>query len=118
MNLSIFGKFALDEERNPPPFKPITTSPDGTGTVSLGRGIDLRLPRHPVMLQSLLDARVEVDSAAFTGLACVTDACAVLCLSNSCRQWALLNRRPRIVAKIVGILADGPRYVLLTQPRL
>jgi hypothetical protein len=70
------------------------------------------------MLHSLLDSRVEVDSAAFKGLGSVTDACAVFCLSNSCRQWALLNKRPRIVAKIVGILADGPRYVLLTQPRL
>lgn len=48
----------------------------------------------------------------------VEGACAVICTSNWCRQWALRARRPRVVAKIVGVMADEPRFVLLSQPRL
>jgi len=118
MNLSVNGKFALDNERNPPPLKPARQSDDGTVTVSIGRGVDLRLGRHPDALDSLLDSRIVVDPGAFTGLGSVSDACAVFCLSNHCREWARKNGRPRMVAKIIGVMADEPRYVLLTQPRL
>ena len=118
MNLSVSGKFALDNERNPPPLKPARQSDDGTVTVSVGRGVDLRLGRHPDALDSLLDSRIVVDPSAFTGLGSVTDACAVFCLSNYCSEWARRNGRPRTVAKIIGVMADEPRYVLLTQPKL
>jgi hypothetical protein len=118
MNLSVSGKFALDNDRNPPPLKAARQSDDGTVTVSVGRGVDLRLGRHPDTLDSLLDSRIVVDPDAFTGLGSVTDACAVFCTSNHCREWARKNGRPRTVAKIIGVMADEPRYVLLTQPRL
>ena len=118
MNLSVSGKFVLDSDRNPPPLKPVGQSHDGAGTVSVGRGVDLQLGRHPDALDSLLGSRIVVDSGAFTGLGSVTDACAVFCTSNHCREWARRNGRPRTVAKIIGVMADEPRYVLLTQPRL
>jgi hypothetical protein len=118
MNLSVSGKFALDEDRNPPPPKRTRQSDDGTVTVSVGRGVDLRLGRHPDALDSLLGSRIVVDPGAFTGLGSVTDACAVFCTSNHCREWARKNGRPRAVAKIIAVMADEPRYVLLTQPRL
>jgi hypothetical protein len=118
MNLSVNGKFALDNERNPPPLKPARQSDDGTVTVSVGRGVDLRLGRHPDALDSLLDSRIVVDPDVFTGLGSVTDSCAVFCTSNHCREWARKNGRPRTVAKIIGVMVGEPRYVLLTQPRL
>ena len=118
MNLSVSGKFALDHDRNPPPLKPTRQSQVGTVTVPVGRGVDLRLGRHPDALDSLMDSRIVVDPDAFTGLGSVTDACAVFCVSNHCREWARKNGRPRTVAKIIGVMVDEPRYVLLTQPRL
>ena len=118
MTLNVTGKFALDNDRNPPPLKAVGQAPEGTPTVFLGRGVELRLGQLPDALDSLLASRIVVDPVVFTGLGSVTDACAVFCLSNYCRDWAFKNRRPRIAAKIVGVMADRPRYVLLTQPRL
>lgn len=117
-NLRVTGKFALDNDRNPPPLKPVVRSKDGMVNVALGRGVDLRLRPHPDALDSLLDSRVVVGPGRFSGLGSVTDACAVFCISNFCRDWALKNGRPRVVAKVIGLMADEPRYVLLTQPRL
>lgn len=118
MKIAVSGKFALDGDRNPPRLKSIDSGSDGSRTVSLGRGVNLRLGPHPDVLDALLDSRIAVDPAAFTGLGSVTDGCAAFCTSNDCSQWALKNRRPRTVAKVVGVMADQPRYVLLAQPKL
>lgn len=116
MELAVTGKFVLDNDRNPPPLKRLRGE-TGARFVRLGRHVDLRLGDHPSLLDGLLDARV-VTSTGFTGLGDVDRGCAVICASNSCRQWALRARRPRVVAKIVGVMAGEARYVLLAQPRL
>jgi len=85
--------------------------------VALGRHVALRLDHHANLLDGLLDARI-VTSPRFTGLGNVQGGCAVICTSNGCREWALRARRPRVVAKIIGVVADEPRFVLLMQPKL
>jgi len=108
----------LDAVANPPPLKPIGLDPAGNRSVLVGRGITLRLGKQLTLQDSLLDARVVIDGDRFGGLGSVTDACSVLCASNFCRDWALRNGRPRVVAKVIGIMAVEPTYVLLTQPKL
>jgi len=85
--------------------------------VNLGRNVALRLDHHANLLDGLLDARV-VTSPGFTGLGNVEGGCAVICTSNWCLEWARRARRPRVVAKIIGVMADEPRFVLLMQPKL
>ena len=77
----------------------------------------LRLGHQSSLLEALLDARV-VTSRGFTGLGDVEGACAVFCTSNWCQQRSLRARQPRVVAKIIGVMADEPRFVVLMQPRL
>lgn len=117
MELTVSGRFVLDGELNPPPLKSMRGEPDGTTSVSLGRNIALRLGHTTNLLDGLLDARV-VTSPGFRGMGNVEGACAVICASNWCQDWAWRARRPRVVAKIIGVLADEPRFVLLRQPRL
>lgn len=117
MVLTVSDRFKLDTDHDPPTLKSIVNGPDGSRTVTIGRGVELRLGRHTSTLDALLDARV-LTSGGSTGLGSVEDACSVFCASNHCREWARRNRRPRMVAKVVGIMADEPRYVLLAQPRL
>lgn len=119
MKLGVYGKFVLDPAKNPPPIRHVELAADGSPRVSVGRGawLEMRLDLNP--LDRLLDARPRVEPDMFTGLASVTDACAVMCASNHCREWARKSGgRPRIVGKVVGVMADEPRYVLLTLPRL
>jgi hypothetical protein len=117
MELAVTGKFALDPEWNPPPIRPVHHVLGRARSVHLGRGVELRLGLHADPLDGLLDARV-VISRGFTGLGDVEGGCAVLCASNWCREWARRAGRPRIVAKIIGVMADEARFVLLTQPKL
>ena len=117
MELAVTGKFALDSEWNPPPLKPLRRVADGAPSAILGRHVELRLARHANLRDGLLDARIVV-SRGYTGLGDVEGGCAVLCASNWCRDWARRSRRPRVVAKIVGVMADEARFVLLRQPRL
>ncbi len=77
----------------------------------------LRLGHHASVLDGLLDARI-VTSPGFTGLGNVEHGCAVICTSNWCLEWARRARRPRVVAKVIGVMADEPRFVLLMQPKL
>jgi hypothetical protein len=118
-NLELFttGKFVLDGKSNPPPLKPLVVVDEGRRTVELGRNVALRLGHQSDLLEGLLDARI-VPSLGFTGLGDVEGGCVVICASNSCSQWALRARRPRIVAKVIGVMADQPRFVLLAQPKL
>jgi hypothetical protein len=113
----VTGKFALDSEWNPPPLEPLRLVADAAPSVKLGRHAELRLGRHANLLYGLLDARIVVSNG-FTGLGDVEGGCAVLCTSNRCREWARRSGRPRVVAKIVGVMADEARFVLLMQPRL
>jgi hypothetical protein len=117
LKLIVSGKFVLDSESNPPPLKAIRDVLEGTPSVALGRNVELRLGRHASLLDGLLDARVVV-SRGFAGLGDVEAGCAVLCVSNSCREWARRAGRPRTVAKIIGVMADEARFVLLTPPKL
>jgi hypothetical protein len=116
--LSVTGTFALDPKHNPPRLRSIGQTDDGSKTVEIGTGISLRLGDGGTLLESLLDLRVHVDVDVFEGLGNVTDACTIFCTSNTCRQAALRSGRPRMVAKVVGIDADQPRYVLLNPPPL
>ncbi len=117
MELTVTGKFLLDSGWNPPPLKSIERTPDGRSSVALGRDVALRLGHHPSVLDGLLDARI-VTSRGFTGLGSVEGGCAVICASNRCLESALRARRPRVVAKVIGVMADEPTFVLLTQPKL
>jgi len=116
MKLTVTGHFLLDPEWNPPPMKALRVT-RGRISAVLGPNVALRFGHHERLLDGLLDGRV-VTSPGFTGLGDIEDGCAVMCTSNSCRQWALRARRPRVVAKVIGVMADEPRFVLLTQPRL
>jgi len=117
MEIAVTGKFALDGDWNPPPLKPLRLRTDAARSVKLGRHVELRLGRHATLLDGLLDARIVVSSG-FTGLGDVEGGCAVLCASNWCREWARRAGRPRVVAKIIGVMADEARFVLLTQPKI
>lgn len=117
LELSVTGKFLLDDKSNPPELKSIRHASDGTWSVGLGRSVALRLGHHANLLDALLDGRIETSSG-FTGLGSVEGGCAVICTSNWCRDWALRARRPRVVAKVIGVMADEPRFVLLRQPKL
>lgn len=116
--LIVDGKFGLDPRFNPPPLKPIMSGEGGLRIVRLGRGIELQLGHSPIILDSLLDTRVVVDPALFRGLGSVRGGCSVFCVSNACLNWAAMNGRPRMAAKVIGVDADQPRYVLLSTPRL
>jgi hypothetical protein len=116
--LLVSGRFVLDEKANPPPLKTIRLDPNGSASVSIGRGVAFRPDSGLSMPNAMYNARVVVDAAQYRGLGSVIDGCAVLCVSNHCRDWAFRNGRPRIVAKIVGVMADVPTYVLLRQPKL
>ncbi len=118
MLLQISGRFRLDEAANPPPLKTITLDRDGSRSVTVGRGVALRLDPNLTVADALLNARIVVDAERYGGLGSVVDGCAVLCASNYCLDWARRNRRPRMVAKVIGIEADEPTYVLLAQPKL
>ena len=117
MDIAVNGKFVLDSEWNPPPPKAIERSADGAGFVPLGRGVKLRLGSHGNPLDDLLGSRI-VTTPRFGGLGSVEGGCAVLCTSNSCREWARRSGRPRVVAKVIGVTADETRFVLLRQPKL
>lgn len=117
MKLAVTGKFALDGEWNLPPLKPLRRVVGEAPSVALGRTVELRLAGHANLLDGLLDARIVVSSG-FAGLGGVEGGCAVLCASNWCREWARRAGRPRVVAKIVGVMADEARFVLLTQPQI
>jgi len=117
VKLAVTGKFVLDEERNPPPLRSIEASSVGEISIPLGRGVDLLLRPHANLLDRLLDSRVKI-SEGFTGLGSIEGGCSVFCTSNWCREWARRMRRPRIVAKVVGVMADEATFVLLSQPRL
>lgn len=117
LGLTVTGKFVLDGEWNPPPLKSLKHAPDGTRSFALGRNVDLRLGHQSSLFEGLLDARV-VTSRGFTGLGNVDGSCAVICASNWCRERSLRAGRPRVVAKIVGVMADEPRFVVLMQPKL
>jgi len=117
MELAVSGKFVLDSKWNPPPLKPFRRVLEGAPSVALGRSVELRLGHHADPLDGLLDARIVVSSS-FTGLGDIEGGCVVLCASNWCREWARRAGRPRIVAKIIGVMADEARFVLLTQPKL
>ena len=117
VELVVSGRFVLDTSWNPPPPKSIRQSADGLRFVAVGRGIELRLGRHANPLDDLLDARI-VTSRGFAGLGSVEGGCAVLCNSNTCREWARRAGRPRLVAKVISVMADETRFVLLTQPKL
>jgi hypothetical protein len=116
--LLVSGGFLLDEAANPPPLKAITLDRDDSRSVTVGRGVTLRMDPNLTLADALLNARVVVNARRYRGLGSVVGGCAVLCASNYCRDWALRNRRPRMVAKVIGVLADEPTYVLLTQPKL
>lgn len=115
--LTVTGKFALDPKFNPPPLKAIRRGGRGS-YVDVGRGIKLRLADHAAPLDELLDMRVEIDDQLFSGVGSLEGGCAVMCASNRCADWARKNGRPRIVAKVIGIDALLPVYVVLSQPRL
>lgn len=117
MELRVAGKFVLDDLSNPPALKSIRAIGNGRSIVEVGPNVALRLGHQSDVLDSLLDARI-VTSAGFSGLGDVEAGCAVLCVSNTCRQWALRARRPRIVAKVIAVMADQPRFILVAQPRL
>ncbi len=117
LRLTVTGKFVLDGERNPPPLKVLKDAPDGTRSFALGRNVALRLGHQSSLLEALLDARV-VTYRGFTGLGDVEGGCAVICSSNWCRQRAVRARRPRVVAKVIGLMADEPRIIVLMQPKL
>lgn len=118
MKLGVDGKFVLDPRHNPPRIRSIEVAADAAQRVSVGLGVWLELRPDLDPLDRLLDARPRVDST-YTGLASIRDACAVICASNHCADWARRSGgRPRIVAKIVGVMADEPRFVLLSLPRL
>jgi hypothetical protein len=116
--LIVTGKFSLDRTFDPPPLKPIERLDVMSDLVRLGPSVLLRLPRHLPPLEALLDARVETDSGQFSGLSNVREGCAVFCRTNRCDDRARRLRRPGIVAKVVGIQSDRPRYVALAQPLL
>lgn len=42
----------------------------------------------------------------------------MICTSNWCRERSRRARRPRVVAMIIGVMADEPRFVVLMQPKL
>ena len=117
MKLVVTDNFLLDSEWNPPPLKALRQRPDGTSYASFGRTVTLQLGHHASLLDGLRDARI-VTSRGFKGLGDVNDGCSVVCNSNRCRGWALRAHRPRVVAKVIGVLADEPRFVLLLQPKL
>jgi hypothetical protein len=116
--LQVRGRFRLDEDANPPALKTVTPHPDGSRSVTVGRGVALRLDPNLTVADALLNARIVVEAERYRGLGSVVDGCAVLCASNYCREWALRNGRPRTVAKVIGILANEPTYMLLAQPKL
>jgi hypothetical protein len=115
--LTVRGKFSLASGPNPPAVKTIEARADGRQVVQLGRGVSLVLGSLDDALDRLMDARVVVDGE-FRGLGSIEKGLAVICMSNVCTTWALRMRRPRFVAKVVGIESDLPRYVLLSVPRL
>jgi hypothetical protein len=118
MRLVVSGRFVLDEAAIPPPLKAIVLDQDGSPCIPVGRGVTLRLDPDLAIAPAVLNAKVIIDPKRYEGLGSVVDGCAVLCTSNYCGDWARRNGRPRIVAKIVGVMADEPTYVLLSQPKL
>lgn len=118
LQLAVVGRFALDPKANPPSLKPIELDQAQQPFVRLGEHVRLRPdPRLPTF-EALLNLRVEIDPHQHHGLGGVVGGCPVFCASNYCREWAIRNRRPRMVGKVVGVMADVPTYILLTQPKL
>jgi hypothetical protein len=112
------GRFVLDPQANPPRLKPIEDGSDRGPFVTVGTHVRLRPdPRLP-LFEAILNLRVEIDARQHHGLGGVVGGCSVFCTSNFCREWALRNGRPRMVGKVIGVMADEPMYILLTQPKL
>ncbi len=118
MALKLDGKFALDPDFDPQPLKAIQTGDPKGSVVHVGQGIVLLLRNDLGPLDRLLDARVETDPHRFSGLGDVVGGCAVVCLSNTCTASSVRQRRARAVAKVIGVDSNGPRYVVLAQPKL
>jgi hypothetical protein len=114
VELTVSGKLVLDSEWNPPPMKPLRHGLEGVPSVKLGRGVELRLGHHASLLDGLLDARIVV-SRGFRGLGSIEGGCAVLCASNRCAEWARRAGRPRVVAKVIGVMADEERLCCLRR---
>ena len=112
------GNFALDPDHNPPKLRPIEAGDNDRPFVALGRHVRLRPDPRLGTLEALLNLRVEVDPEHFEGLGDVNGGCGVFCTTNYCRDLAVRRRWPSPVAKVVGVLAGEPIFILLTQPRL
>ena len=117
MGLIVRGRFALDPTTTPP-LKLVSVDPIGSRSVDVGRGVRLRLDGSLPKNEAMLNAKVEIDPRRFGGLGSVVDGTSILCASNYCSDWARRNRRPRVVGKVIGVMADEPMYILLTQPKL